>query len=657
MLDFGRETCNDRDAATRREWLITNGIGGYGAGTISSISTRRYHGLLIAATQPPVGRMLYLTRCDETLTYAGGSAALFTNQWASGFIEPPGYTMIERFYLDGTTPTWWYSLGDVLLEKQVWMEQGANTTYIRYRLLRGTEPANLTVKAVVNYRDHHITTRVRTWQMAIEPVEHGLTIDAGREGVPLSIRAENQSFTPMHDWYRNSYLAVEDYRGLDVLDDNLGAGEMTVTLKAGDAVTVVASLDPDADLDGDAAYDRQKKHEAALIEQAGAENWPPRVRQLVLAADQFVVQRSVEGEDGRSVIAGYPWFGDWGRDTMIALPGLTLTTGRYDVAAWILRTFGRFVSEGMLPNLFPDAGSEPEYNTVDATLWYFEALRAYVERGMDDTELIKDLYPTLVAIIEAHVRGTRYGIGVDEKDGLLRAGTEGTQLTWMDVKIGDWVVTPRTGKAVEINALWYNALLSMAAFAQMIGESPDAYRVMADRVKAGFSRFWNEESGFCYDVIDGPFGDDVSLRPNQIFAVSLPHSPLTPVQQKAVVDVCTRHLLTPHGLRSLSPDHPAYVPHYGGNRQMRDGTYHQGTVWGWLIGPYAVAYSHVYGAQEAVKFLLEPLLRHLDGGCAGSVSEIFDGDAPYTPRGAFAQAWSVAEVLRAWHLLEQDAPA
>ncbi len=357
---------------------------------------------------------------------------------------------------------------------------------------------------------------------------------------------------------------------------------------------------------------------------------------LVLAADQFVVARQQpDGSPGRSVIAGYPWFGDWGRDTMISLPGLTLVTGRPEIARQILLTFARFVDRGMLPNRFPDAGEEPEYNTIDATLWYVEAIRAYHAATGDDS-LLAELYPVLQDIVDWHRRGTRYNIHLDEADGLIYGGSAEVQLTWMDAKLDDWVVTPRIGKPVEINALWYNALCSLAGFARRLGHvaDADAYDAMARQTRQGFQRFWNPELGYCYDVLDGPAGDDPSLRPNQLFAVSLPHSPLDEAQARAVVDVCARRLLTSHGLRSLAPDHPQYIGRYGGDRRTRDAAYHQGTVWGWLIGPFVSAHLRVHKNPDQARSFLMPMLQHLDGHCIGSMSEIFDGDPPFTPAAA-----------------------
>jgi glycogen debranching enzyme len=391
-----------------------------------------------------------------------------------------------------------------------------------------------------------------------------------------------------------------------------------------------------------------------------AKQSPGWIEQLVLAADQFVVRRQLpddqdgqpsgpmEGRaEGMSVIAGYHWFGDWGRDTMISLPGLSISTGRPDVAKRILTTFARFVDQGMLPNRFPDAGEDPEYNTVDATLWYFEAIRAYHAATGDDA-LLGQLFPVLEEIVRWHRKGTRYGIGEDPMDGLLRSGEPGVQLTWMDAKIGDWVVTPRTGKAVEINALWYNALRSMATFARRLNKPVEPWERLADRVQASFDRFWNEAGGSCYDVIDGPEGDDPSLRPNQIFAVSLPESPLTPERQRRVVDACARNLLASFGLRSLAPGHPQYRGRYLGGPQERDAAYHQGPVWGWLLGPFALAHLKAYGDREVARRFLEPLAHHLADYGVGSIAEIFDGDPPFTPRGCIAQGWSVSETLRAW---------
>lgn len=651
-LAFGRELCSDLQAAEEREWLVTNGIGGYASGTVAGVLTRRYHGLLVAALQPPVRRTLLLTRLDETAAYHGVHYPLFANRWAGGAIEPAGYHHLESFWLEGTVPVWAFALADALLEKRVWMQPGANTTYVRYTLRRGSGPLALAIDALVNHRDHHGNTHVQDGapDLAVETVPRGLRIRTGAGRAPFYLLSDSARATPRSRWHRGFYLRVEDYRGLDPLDDNLWAGTFEATLEPGESLTIVASADGEPDLDGESAYELRWATDELLLEQARLvlDVEPPAIRQLVLAADQFIVDRRLpDGSEGKSVVAGYPWFSDWGRDTMISLPGLTLTTGRYDVATRILETYARYVDRGMLPNRFPDEGQAPEYNTVDATLWYFEAVRAhYAVAGSQG--LVQDLFPVLKEIVDWHLRGTRYQIHVDPDDGLLFAGEPGVQLTWMDAKVDDWVVTPRTGKPVEVNALWYNALRIMVEFAWLVGEPPDRYEALAKKARAGFARFWNEETGYCYDVLDGPEGHDPSLRPNQLLAVSLRHSPLPAERRRAVVDACARHLLTSHGLRSLDPRHPDYKGHHGGERRTRDATYHQGTAWGWLMGPFVRAHLRVYGDAAAARSFLEPMFRHLAGHGVGSLSEIFDGDAPFTPRGCIAQAWTVAEVLRAW---------
>jgi len=650
MLDFGRDLCGDPRFSAEREWLVTNGLGGYASGTVAGVRTRRYHGLLIAALRPPLGRTLLLTKLDEVATYDGRAYPLFANRRRDARFEPQGYHHLERFHLEGATPVWTFACADALLVKRVWMQQGSNTTYIRYDQIRGRGPLELSIRAIVDYRDHHGTTRAEDRQMRVWQVPHGLGVVAHEATTPLYLLSRRSEAAPQYEWSTGYYLSIEDYRGQDALEDHLYAGLFQTTLQPGHSMTLVASTEAHPCLDGNAAYSERRAYEAGLLESARSYLGPvpSAVEQLVLAADQFIVHRlSLQEPEGRSVIAGYPWFGDWGRDTMISLPGLTLDTGRRDVAACVLRTFATHVDQGMLPNRFPDEGQAPEYNTADATLWYFEAIRAYYTSTQDDA-LLRDLFPVLQEIVARHRRGTRHQIHLDPADGLLYAGEEGVQLTWMDAKVDGWVVTPRIGKPVEINALWYHAICCMAEFARKLGEPAGHYEAMAERALIGFARFWNAPQGYCYDVIDGSDGNDPSLRPNQLLAVSLLHSPLDDSQQRAVVDACARQLLTCHGLRSLAPDHPDYRGHYGGDRHQRDAAYHQGTVWSWLIGPFVQAHLRVYRDPGLARSYLEPLLRHLSAHGLGSVSEIFDGDPPFTPRGCIAQAWGVAEVLHAW---------
>jgi predicted glycogen debranching enzyme len=654
-VEFGREICGSLEIAERREWLVTNGIGGYASGTVGGNLTRRYHGLLVAALKPPIGRTQIVAKLDEMASYEGSEYPLATNRWASGAVDPQGYLNIESFRLEGTTPVWKFALADALLEKRIWMRQGENTTYVQYSLLRASGSLRLAVKALVNYRDFHSSTHAGDWRMQVESVEHGVRVVAFDGAAPFYLLSPSVRFEPKHEWYRDYFMPMEKYRGLDDHEDHLLAATTSVVLAPAQSVTFVLTTHVQTELDGARSLAERVEYERSLCSKwQGSDaqavlSAPSWIRQLIIAADQFVVKRSLQGEpEGRSIIAGYHWFGDWGRDTMIALPGLTLTTGRSEIARKILFAFARYVDGGMLPNNFPDAGGQPEYNTVDAALWYFEAVRQYFT-ATKDAEAIAELYPVLAQIIKAHLKGTRYRIHVDDADGLLYAGEDGVQLTWMDAKVGDWVVTPRIGKPVEVNALWYNALKTMANLASIVGKSAEPFQKMAEEVKKSFAKFWNAAANCCYDVIEDPrIGNDASIRPNQIFAVSLPESPLFLEQQKAVVNVCARRLVTSHGLRSLAQGEPGYQGHYGGGPRERDGAYHQGTVWGWLLGPFVLAHLRVYGDRQAAQSFLELLGTQIASSGLGTLGEVFDGDPPFAPRGCIAQAWTVAEVLRAW---------
>jgi predicted glycogen debranching enzyme len=646
MIELDRQICNHQSEAESREWLVTNGLGSYAAGTVSGILTRRYHGLLVAALNPPVERTLLVAKLDETVEYADQVYELSANRLTDGLINPQGFRYIEHFHLEGTTPVWTFVFDDARLEKRIWMQPGENTTYVRYDFVQGSEPLALVLDAMVNHRDHHLETMGYFPKVELQVIDYGLHIQFEGQR-PFFIFCEDAQIFPQFEWLPDYFYSVEDYRGLPPEDAHLFAGVLTASLDPGLSLTVVLSTE----LHPTPPTSRQS-YDNKLLNQSGLMAAPPWIRQLVLAADQFIVQRALPKDlDGRSVIAGYPWFSDWGRDTMIALPGLSLTTSRFEIAEKILRTFALHVSQGMLPNRFPDEGGTVEYNTVDATLWYFEALRAYHAATGDD-DLLSDLFPTLQSIIDWHQKGTRYQIRMDPVDALITAGEPGVQLTWMDAKVDDWVVTPRIGKPVEINALWYNALCVMADFADRLGEPGQSYRALAERVAQSFSRFWNGAANHCFDVIDGPQGDDPALRPNQIFAVSLSHSPLTQEQQRAVVDTCERELLFPWGLLSLSSDHPDFIGTYGGDQHTRDAAYHQGTGWSWLIGPFVSAHLKVYGDPKKAKDYLTPFERHLSEHGMGTISEVFEGSLPHTPRGCFAQAWGVAEVLRAWEQIQ-----
>lgn len=675
MVSFGRETCGLLDAALRREWLVTNGIGGFASGTISGAATRRYHGLLFAALRPPLGRTLVCAKLDEWVEHQGVAYPLACNVFQDGTVDPRGYHNLESFELDGTIPVWRYALADCLLEKRVFMPHGHNTTYVTYRMLRGEQPVRLAVLGLFTHRDYHELLESPAWNPHLEicaeesDVPGTYLADGVLDGkvqlfddaTPVYLRCQvtdgsgrlvsSVQFEALGDTYKNFFFSVERERGQTDHEDLLAVGRAYLEFGPDQLVSLTITTEHAEPSDPWTALTAGQARQAALLAQAGLTQAPAWIQQLVLAADQFIVGRG----EGHTVIAGYPWFTDWGRDTMISLPGLTLSTGRPELAVSLLRTFAQHVSQGMLPNRFPDAGEtlgDQDYNTVDATLWYFEALRATVETTGDET-LLRDLYPILVDIIAWHERGTRFGIHVDPADSLLYAGEAGVQLTWMDAKVDDWVVTPREGKAIEINALWYHALLVMADFARQLGHDPQPYRARAEQVQAAFAKFWNPALDYCFDVLEGPQGNDPAMRPNQLLAVSLPHSPLTPAQQQQVVDACARDLVTSLGLRSLAPYEPGYIGVYSGDRYARDGAYHQGTVWAWLIGPFVQAHLRVYSDPVLARSFLEPFSHFILDAGLGSISEIADGDAPFTPRGCPWQAWSVAEVLRAWRLCRE----
>jgi predicted glycogen debranching enzyme len=661
-VQFGREILGNLELAESREWLVTNGIGGFASGTAAGTSTRRYHGLLMASLQPPTDRTLLVAGVDETARYGEASFPLATNRWLSGDISPKGHLQMESFHLEGTKPVWSYAFADALLEKRVWMKQGENTTFVEYKLARGNWPVAIEGKILVSYRDFHATTHGDGWQMKIESAENGIRVVAFDGATPFFLKSTSAAFEPRHEWYRDFFLPAERERGLDDHEDRLLAAVFHARLAVGEKLTLVFSTEPQALLDGEQARELQANHDLKLFEAwqkrhsetvaMPADDEPGWLWQLVLAADQFIAKRALPDEpDGLTVIAGYPWFGDWGRDTMIALPGLTLPLGRPENARKILESFARYVDRGMLPNNFPDRGGAPQYNTIDAALWYFEAVRQYFE-STQDLELVKKLFPVLSAIVDAQVAGTRYNIKVDPADALLYGGSPEVQLTWMDAKLGDWVVTPRIGKPVEINALWINALNTMAEFAKLLGRPGEGYLKLKEKAEKNFQKFWNLARNCCFDVIDVPgTGADATLRPNQVFAVALPVSPLTREQRKSVVDTLGRELLTSFGLRSLGPSEPGYLGRYAGGPRERDSAYHQGTVWAWLLGPYATAHFKVYGDRAAAQSFLEPLGRSIYSAGLGSISEIFGGDAPFPPAGCIAQAWSVAEVFRVWEFL------
>ncbi|MGQ0571744.1 MAG: amylo-alpha-1,6-glucosidase [Armatimonadota bacterium] len=659
LVRFGREVCGDLRAALRREWLVTNGLGGYASGTLAGINTRRYHGLLVAALAPPVERTVLVGGLVEWVSYDGRRYPLSTHQYGDGTIDAHGHQHMQAFALDGLLPTWTFALGDALLERRVWMEYRANTTYVMYHMVRGSRAAELEITPLVTYRDFHALSSGHGWKPRVEMQPRGALVRAFEGARPFSVASSDGEFVERGHWYWNFLHREETARGLDDRSDLYAPGAFTCALDPGDSLTLTLTCGADADPDGARALIRAQDRQRQLVKQAAADEADPIVRQLVLAADQFIVSRqtgdaqSGVGGTGKTVIAGYHWFNDWGRDTMIALPGLTLATGRAQDAADIIRAFVPYVVEGLLPNNFPDRpNADPGYNTVDASLWYVLAVRAYDEATHDE-QLVADVLPVLREIADRHIRGTRYGIGVDPADGLLRAGEPGLQLTWMDAKVGNWVVTPRIGKPVEINALWFNSLRTIAGLlSARRDDEAQRYHALADGVRTAFrSRFVRPGLSHLADVVDGPDGDDLSMRPNQILAVSLPFPLLDESEAASVVESVGRCMLTTHGLRSLDHNDPAYQGSYGGDQSHRDEAYHQGTVWAWLLGPFVEAYYRTHSDAAAALQLLAPIVDHLHNAGLGSISEIFEGDAPHAPRGCIAQAWSVAEILRVWRRL------
>ena len=646
MIELRKDVCSNLEAALHREWLETNGIGGFSSASITGANTRRYHGLLTAATKPPVGRMVLLSKLEETVIIGERRFDLSTNQY-QGAVHPRGFELLASFRLD-PFPIFTFEVEGVQIEKSVFMAQNSNTVVIEYRVVSSPrkQTIQLEVRPLIAFRDYHSLTHENgALNPTLQP-EPGMVSIQPYDGVPRLYLAHNASKVEAHnDWYRNFFYAVEAERGLDTTEDLFNPAILSFEINKSQQATVIASTEPQKA----ANVGRFRRAEVARREQIAASVAidDPLGRQLALAADQFIAKR----EDGYTVMAGYPWFTDWGRDTMIALSGLTLPTGRTEIARGILHEFAKHVDQGMLPNRFPDGSEAPEFNTVDATLWFFEAVRAYLAHTGDEKFVREELYGVLKDIIDWHVRGTRYNIRMLE-NGLLNAGEQGVQLTWMDARVGDWVVTPRSGKPVEIQALWFNALKIMEDLATRFGdnEAVKRFRTSSALVQWTFNRmFWNEEKSCLYDVVNGG-NPDGSIRPNQLFAVSLPYSMLSRERAAKVLEVVERELLTPYGLRTLNEQDPNYKGRYEGDPYHRDSAYHQGTVWPWLIGPFISAYLKVHGSTEETRQhargLLKPLEEHFSDGCLGQISEIYDGSVPQFERGCFAQAWSVGQIMQ-----------
>lgn len=643
MIQKDKASLQNIAASLQYEWLETNGLGGWAGASVTGALTRRYHGLLVAAVEPPARRMALVSKLDETIVSGGHRYELGTNVFQQEAIYPAGYACLSQFTKD-LLPEWQYELPGITLAKTIAMVQGENTTVVLYHVLQAAQPFTLELQPFLSVRDYHALVHENNAVNRDASFANGVFYIKAYEGTPgIHIRIPGSRYEAHPDWYRNFYYLKEKARGLDFEEDLFSHGHFSIEAKHNDIIGVVISTDEPGQKDAQQLYAAEKSRKQRLREgQPGDE----LSQQLLLAADQFVVQKS---GDLKTVIAGYHWFTDWTRDTMIALQGLCLCTKRFADAARILEAFSRHVSEGMLPNRFMDNGQAPEYNTVDGTLWFFIAVYKYWLATGDKVFVLQKMLPVLKDIIDWHRKGTRYHIHEDE-DGLLYAGEPGVQLTWMDAKVGDRVITPRTGKAVEVQALWYNALRIYAVLLAL-NEKADAAQAVEERakgVKKQFRRqFVNKAGGWLYDVIDGA-NKDASLRPNQLLAISLPYPLIKGKHAEAVFGAVKKKLYTPVGLRSLSPDDPAYRGECEGDVWSRDNAYHQGTVWSWLLGPYVDAVMRVKGAggKPGAKKIIKAFRYHLEEACIGDVSEIFDGNAPHLPGGCVAQAWGVAEMIR-----------
>jgi predicted glycogen debranching enzyme len=626
---------------SRREWLSVNGLGGFASGTIAGANMRRYHALLIAALPPPYGRMTLLSKVEESITIQDERFDLASNRYPNGVVYPDGWRYLAEF-TPSPVPTWTYRLpGQSVLVKRIYLARGKNTVYCTYTLREAPSQATLTLSPLIVWKSYH--EEMKKWfafPVQRGPEVGGWFIQATPDAPVLRLLARGSRWTPTGWWNERVTHDREQERGMEYHEDVFCPASCTLTLRVGETVSFVGTIEGGEPEDATFALAEIMKHQENLVRSAKAEEDELR-RDLILNADQFLIRSAGVRP---TIIAGYPWFTDWGRDTMISLPGLCLTTGRYELAREILQAFAGHVSEGMIPNRFPDAGAEPDYNTVDATLWFIHACDRYVEVTADKS-FQKMLLPILETIIEWHLRGTRYGIRVDPEDGLLRSGSPGVQLTWMDAKVGGWVVTPRHGKAVEICALWINALRVVAKWRGV--RNGKHYRAEADRAEASFqTKFPRPDGRGLYDCLSPDDIPDSAVRPNQVIAAALPYSPLTSEQIRSVVDVAQAELLTPYGLRTLSPFDPQYQGHYFGSARQRDGAYHQGTVWAWLLGSFVDAYRKVHGQDAEIRPFLRPLLDSLREYGVGGIAEVFDGNPPHYPNGCPWQAWSVAEVLR-----------
>lgn len=638
--------CRDLERALSLEWLEPNGRGGYASGTVAGANTRRYHALLLVARHPPVDRVALVNHVEESIEIGGDTCPLSTNVYG-GAVHPEGYQYCERFS-DVPWPTWRFACRGIRLERELVCPHGRDLVILRWRLLDDASPAVvLRVRPMLTGRDFHATHQENAALRSEATITEGQVVWQPYEGLPPVRAQHNGQYHHRPDWYRRIHYPVDRERGLEHVEDWWSPGECLFTLTPGTTAELVFTTETIPPLSVTQVMDAERRRRDTLVTSAPTED--ELTHRLWVASNAFLVKRAAR----QTVIAGYPWFADWGRDTFVALPGLCLVTGRYEVARQVIEAFASYVSQGMVPNRFPDIGEQPEYNTIDASLWFIHTVDRYLYYSRDLVGVQRMAWPAVKQILDGYRQGTRFGIRMDE-DGMITGGVEGVQLTWMDVKIGEWVVTPRHGKPVEIQALWVRALAVAAALAEQFGESAYAAQCRQDRARATASfrdRFWYRTGGYLFDVVDGPTGDDASLRPNQIFALALDDQLVTDAQAKQVLQLLKERLLTPVGLRTLAPEDIRFCASYEGGVAERDAAYHQGTVWPFLLGPFVTAWVKAYGDSPSVRrdarLFLQGLFEHLDEACLGQVSEIFDGERPHRARGCVAQAWSVAEPLRA----------
>lgn len=643
-MRFGKESLKDFQTAISKEYLLTNGLGGFCSSTICGCNRRKYNALLIASLNPPVDRVLLLSKLDETIFIDNKKYNLFTNQTEKNKIES-GLKYLSSFEYN-YFPEFNYDVKGVLIQKKITMIYGKNTTVVNYKVRNNNKPVKIKIDVLINNRDHHSNTKKGDFCCRQETNINGAAIGFNINDTKLYIQSDKAKYEEENIWHKGLYLKEEEERGFEPVDVNYISGCFYINLQPEECAefSIIASAEPIVNTDGEKYFTAEQNRKDKLINKLPVKD--DITKKLALTCDQFIVKR--KSTNTSTVIAGYPWFTDWGRDTMISLPGLTLVTGRFEDAKELLITFAKYIKNGLVPNMFPDTGVEPVYNTVDGSLWYFIAVYKYLQYTKDYEFIEKEIFPRLTSMIEYHINGTDFKIKMDPKDCLLSAGDSSLQLTWMDVKIGDKTITPRQGKAVEINALWYNAVCIYAQLCRKFNKGYSKYEQLSRKIKKSFlDKFWNEEKNYLYDYIDGDCLND-QIRPNAVIALSLPFEIAEKGMAVKVLETAFEKLYTPYGLRSLCKEDKEYIGIYKGDYISRDSAYHQGTVWTWLMGPFITAVNKYYHDKQLTKNLFYTFYDHIYDCCVGNVSEVLDGDDPYTPRACSAQAWGAAEMLRSY---------